>query len=74
MRLTYDRNLDAAYLYLVSPLRRGESANTYLCDPQAVGGMINLDFDQDGMLLGIEILGAAKKLRPEVLSAAEIIG
>lgn len=36
-------------------------------DPLAVRGQLNLDFDQDGRLIGIEVLGASKRLRPEVL-------
>lgn len=43
----------------------------YPCDPIAVDGMINLDFDR-GRLIGIEILDAARpKLPSYLLDAAE---
>jgi hypothetical protein len=33
--------------------------------------MINLDFDAEDRLIGIEILGATTKLRPSVISVLE---
>jgi uncharacterized protein YuzE len=39
-----------------------------------VGGMINLDFKKNGVLVGIEIIGASQKLPKEFLDNAEIIG
>ncbi len=44
---------------------------TYPCDPVQVGGMINLDFDSEGRLIGVEILGATSKLRPSFISALD---
>jgi hypothetical protein len=35
--------------------------------------MVNLDFDADGRLLGVEILAARTKLSPALLAAAEDI-
>jgi len=34
--------------------------------------MINLDFDADGRLLGIEVLDASKKLAQELLNGAPV--
>jgi len=34
----------------------------YPCDPVEVGGMINLDFDENGRLVGVEVLAASSKL------------
>lgn len=71
MKVTYDRDADAAYIYVGSehePVHR-----TYPCDPVTVGGMINLDFDREGRLLGIEILDASRKLTPAVLKNAEMV-
>jgi len=64
---TYDRQVDAAYISLkkVGP---GGVANTYTCDIEQVGGMINLDFDRSGQLVGIEILGATALLPAEFFS------
>ena len=36
--------------------------------------MINLDFDADDRLIGIEILGASEVLLPEILGEAESTG
>lgn len=66
MKITHDREADAAYVQLASEIRAGEVANTYTCDP-AEAGMINLDFDEEGRLLGIEVLSASKVLPPELL-------
>jgi uncharacterized protein YuzE len=43
----------------------------YPCDPVKVGGMINLDFDEQGHLIGIEVLAAISKLPKHLLGASE---
>ncbi|MBX3030378.1 MAG: DUF2283 domain-containing protein [Chloroflexi bacterium] len=70
LTITYDPGADAAYLYLAESIGPGGVAFTYGCDPAEVDGMIHLDFDQAGTLVGIEVLGARSKLRPEVLARA----
>lgn len=76
MNITYDKEADAAYIYLIGgdAARNGWVKKTYSCDPMEVGGMINLDFNENGMLGGIEVLGASKKLSRQVLDLAEILG
>jgi uncharacterized protein YuzE len=74
MRLTYDKSVNAAYIYLVDNILPGGVSKTYSCDPTEVGGMINLDFDKTGQLIGLEVLDASKKLPEELLSKAELIG
>jgi uncharacterized protein YuzE len=69
MRITYDRETDAAYIYLV-PIADGGVARTYPCDPSEVDGMINLDFDREGRLIGIEVLDASRKLPQAVLASS----
>lgn len=71
MKVTYDASVDAAYIQLVDEIGVGGVANTYPCDPRDVGGMINLDFDSSGRLVGVEVLDASKLLPPEVLGLAE---
>ena len=71
MRITYDSETDAAYIYLVNSVRPGEAKKTYVCDPSEMNGMINLDFDAFGRLLGIEVLCARQQLPPELLDQAE---
>jgi uncharacterized protein YuzE len=36
-----------------------------------VGGMIHLDFDDDGRLVGVEVMDADKMLSPEILAEAD---
>ena len=67
MKLTYDRSVDAAYIQLSRRRTAGSVTKTYPCDPLEVGGEINLDFDSEGRLIGIEILDASKRLPAELL-------
>ena len=53
--------------YYLVDIPPGGVKHTYPCDPQEVKGMINLDFDEEGRLLGIEVLDASKKLPPDLL-------
>lgn len=75
IRVEYDREADAAYIYLIDKrnVTAGWVKNTYPCDPSKVNGMINLDFDKDGMLGGIEVMDASKILSKEVLEQAQNI-
>lgn len=73
MKITYSRSADAAYIYIVDDIKRGGVEKTYSCDPIEVDGMINLDFDKNGKLIGMEILGASKKLPIGLLKKAERI-
>lgn len=67
MRLTYDEDADAAYLYVAEGIPSSGVSKTYACDPREIEGMINLDFDSEGRLLGIEILDASTLLPSEAL-------
>jgi len=58
MKVVYDDSADAVYIQLVDEIGAGGAANTYPCDPAEVGGLINLDFDAAGHLVGIEVLDA----------------
>lgn len=71
MRIEYDSEADAAYIQLVDDISPGGVHRTVGCDPSEVGGMINLDFDAVGRLLGIEVLDASKMLPAELLARAE---
>jgi uncharacterized protein YuzE len=70
VRVQYDPAANAAYLYLVDEIADCGVAFTYPCDPLEVRGMINLDFNADGQLVGIEVLDAHSKLPPELLGRA----
>lgn len=70
MKIEYDREVDAAYIYIADSVGDGSVARTYACDPSEIDGQINLDFDADGRLLGIEVLDASSFL-PSALLADE---
>ncbi|MFD9031965.1 DUF2283 domain-containing protein [Streptomyces sp. NPDC059567] len=71
LRVTYDGQANAAYVYFVDPQTRPRVAHMYPCDPIEVDGMINLDFDKDGRLVGIEVLAADTKLPQYLIDAAD---
>jgi uncharacterized protein YuzE len=73
IKIEYDKEVDAVYIYL-KEIGPGGVSFTYPCDPSEVKGMINLDFDKEGKLEGIEIMDASKKLPKEILDEAENIG
>ena len=69
MRITYDPAVDAAYIYLTE-ISAAAVSKTVPVDPNEVEGEINLDFDAEGRLLGIEVLGASRKLPKALLEQA----
>ena len=73
MKITYDKSVDAVYISLVDNVTFGCVDFTYGCDPQEINGQIQLDFDKDGCLVGIEVLQASKKL-PQVFFKNELEG
>jgi uncharacterized protein YuzE len=73
MKITYDKEVDAVYIYFSTRIKTGTVDFTYPCDPIEVRGEINLDFDKSGKLLGIEVLDASKKLPEELIEIAERI-
>ncbi len=66
MKITYDKEANAAYIYIKYPIKKGEAKKTV---PTEAGPI--LDFDKNGKLLGIEILEANKVLDKEILRKAE---
>jgi uncharacterized protein YuzE len=70
VRVTYDGQANAAYIYLTGDARP-KSARMYPCDPVDVRGMINLDFDDDDRLIGIEVLDARSRLPQRLIDVAD---
>jgi uncharacterized protein YuzE len=66
MKLEYDRTVDAAYIHL-DPSESVKAKKTYACDPEETGGQIQLDFDDEGRLIGIEVLDASHVLPKALL-------
>ena len=65
MRITYDSEAQAGYLYLTGSMQPGEAKKTL-----SVTDLINLDFDAEGRLIGIELLDPAL-FHPKLLAQAE---
>ena len=68
MKVTYDKEADAVYIYLKNPIKRGEAKKNVPTDAGPI-----LDFDKKGKLLGIEILWASKVFDKKVLEKFERI-
>ncbi len=66
MKLEYDREADAAYIYLEYPIKEGGAKKTIQLNDNII-----LDFDDKNKLLGVEILDASKTLKKEVLMEAQ---
>jgi uncharacterized protein YuzE len=69
MRIVYDPELDVAHLLFDegaagAPVR-GEVTGV------PAGGYVDAEYDAEGRLVGLEVLGAQRVLPPEVLAGAE---
>jgi len=73
VRVTHDSEANAAYIYLVEEIGRGEVARSCVADIAMDNAAITIDFDAEGRVLGIEVLGASQALRDETIRAAEDI-
>jgi uncharacterized protein YuzE len=64
---TYDSAADAAYIYLGRPTGSGGGLRAKVIATSA--GMLNLDLDVAGHVVGLEVIGARKQLPPDLLQA-----
>lgn len=72
LRVTFDREADAAYIYLADePRLSWRRGKTIPIDPAEIGGMVNIDLDDDGRLIGIEVLDARSLLSDKILAALD---
>lgn len=71
MRTTFDAEADAAYIQLVPEIAPARSVRNEIVE--TARGTVVLDFDEAGILLGVEVLGAMKLLDGEFLAGAERI-
>ena len=67
IEFSFDEETDCSYLALVPDISRGVVKTTRTCEIDDVGGLVNMDFDLDGKLMGIEVVGASKILPKEFL-------
>tara|TARA_Y100000310_G_C20680827_1_gene815832 strand:- start:2063 stop:2272 length:210 start_codon:yes stop_codon:yes gene_type:complete len=68
MKIEYDKTVDAAYIYIKSPIKNGEVKESKKVKPNVV-----LDYDKEGRLLGVEFLNASKTLNKKGLSTIPAI-
>ncbi len=68
MKIEYDKNADAAYIYFK------EILDSEVVQTISLNDSVNIDLDKDGRTLGIEILDASKNLPVSAIKSAVIIG
>lgn len=66
-RIEYDSEANAAYIYLTEEISAGRVSRTVCVDPTEIGGMVNLDLDDEGRIIGLEVLDARQLLSPDIL-------
>jgi len=66
MKFEYDKEVDAAYIYLEHPIKEGEAKKTIELNENII-----IDFNEQGKLLGIEILDASKIMNKRSLISAQ---
>ena len=64
MKFEYDKEVDAAYVYIGHPIKESEVKKTIELNENII-----LDFDKKGKLLGMEILNASKVVNKKLLLA-----
>ncbi|MFB9445602.1 DUF2283 domain-containing protein [Dactylosporangium vinaceum] len=67
--MTYDIDANAAYLAIEEHAAAGAAVEQVAIERPGQGDIV-LDFDADGHLLGIEIIGAVRLLHPTIVAAA----
>lgn len=68
MKFEYDKEVDAAYIYLQFPIKEGEVKKTLELNPDII-----LDYDKDSKLIGVEILNASKIVKKDILAQAQVV-
>ena len=68
MRIEYDKDVDCAYIYLDGSIQDGESKKTI-----EINDNIIVDLNNNGQLIGIEVLDASKVLSKKALISAEVV-
>ena len=62
MKIEYDQEADAAYIYFEYPLKDGAVKDTRVFNDDII-----IDYDAQKKVIGIEILNASKQLKKEFL-------
>jgi len=67
VKLIYDPDADAAFVYLVDDVPSGGASRSIMCDLAIREGAVILLFDSRDRLLGFELLGASRLLPQSIL-------
>ena len=70
MEITFDPEADASYVRIVDHIGNGEAVAQIVVEDDRLRGWVVLDLDENGFLLGVEVLGASDLLRPATLASA----
>jgi len=73
MQVTWQKDIDMAYLCLRDGGAPGKVVRTVVCTDEDIPGLVNLDIDASGRILGIEFAFASRLLPEEVLAQAELL-
>ena len=68
MRKTFDPEADAAYVDIADAIASGPAVENVVVEREGKGDIV-LDFDANGRLLGVEIIGAKALLDQKILAA-----
>jgi uncharacterized protein YuzE len=71
LRMTYDEEADAAFIYLSDPIERGDEASSSILNKHLDQAAVVASFDKEDRLIGIELLGASRILRPDAIPLIE---
>lgn len=63
MKMTFDKEADAAYIYVKDNIEKGEVKKTISLNEDII-----IDFDKDEKLIGVEILNASHVLSKKTIS------
>lgn len=69
MRITYDADADAAYIYLTDDVLMPGRDSTPVHPPAGIQAIVVLDW-KDGKIVGLEVLDAAALLHADLLTQA----
>lgn len=70
VQITFDPEVNAAYIYLAGePTTGWRHGKTVPIPVDEIGGMVNIDIDADGRLIGVEVFDARSLLPDKMLAA-----
>lgn len=70
MHMSYDSEANAAYLTIEQDIPGGSAIENVVVERPGQGDIV-LDFDANGRLLGVEVIGARELLSADVLATAD---